>query len=170
VLALYATSVLNLSPGVLGLVLGSAAAGALVGAAITNRVSRAVGVGRTFLLGCAVYPAFLLALPAVSGDHNLVVPILLVAEFCSGIGMMMLDVSAGSMLAVEIPDEVRSRVTGAFRAVNFGTRPVGTLLGGALGDSIGLRPTLWIAIGGAIASVLWLLPSPILSIRTLRDR
>ena len=60
----------------------------------------------------------------------------------------------------------RARVSGAYMVVNYGVRPVGALLGGALGSSIGLRSTLWIASGGAIAGFLWLIPSPI---RTLRE-
>jgi hypothetical protein len=49
--------------------------------------------------------------------------------------------------------------------VNYGVRPLGSLTGGALGATIGLRPTLWLATAGAIAGVLWLLPSPVRHIR-----
>ncbi len=51
--------------------------------------------------------------------------------------------------------------------VNYGSRPIGSLVGGMLRSAIGLRPTLWIATVGAIAGVLWLLPSPLLKLRTL---
>jgi predicted MFS family arabinose efflux permease len=43
---------------------------------------------------------------------------------------------------------------------------VGAALGGVLGSSIGLRPTLWIATVGALAGMIFLLPSPI---RSLHD-
>ena len=52
------------------------------------------------------------------------------AEFGSGFGLMLLDISIGAIFAAVIPDTLRSRVTGAFQAVNYGTRPVGALLGG----------------------------------------
>jgi predicted MFS family arabinose efflux permease len=48
-------------------------------------------------------------------------------------------------------------------------RPLGALAGGALGSWIGLRETLWIATAGALAGVLWLLPSPILGLRELPE-
>jgi predicted exporter len=51
--------------------------------------------------------------------------------------------------------------------VNNGVRPVGSLAGGLLGSSIGLRPTLWIGVVGAIAGFLWLLPSPLPGMREL---
>jgi predicted MFS family arabinose efflux permease len=53
--------------------------------------------------------------------------------------------------------------------VNNGVRPVGSLIGGFLGSTIGLRPTLWIAVIGAIAGFLWLLPSPIPKMRELPE-
>jgi predicted MFS family arabinose efflux permease len=53
--------------------------------------------------------------------------------------------------------------------VNYGVRPLGSLAGGALGSTLGLRPTLWIASVGAIAGFLWLLPSPIPRLRSLPE-
>ena len=48
-------------------------------------------------------------------------------------------------------------------------RPLGALVGGALGTWIGLQPTLWIGAVGAIAGVLWLIPSPSLKLRELPE-
>ena len=79
----------------------------------------------------------------------------------TGFGVMMLDISIGAIFAAVIPDALRSRVTGAFQAVNYGTRPLGALLGGLLGTVIGLRPALWIAALGGIAGFFLLLPSPL---------
>jgi hypothetical protein len=61
---------------------------------------------------------------------------------------MILDISIGSIFAAVIPDQLRSRVTGALQAVNYGARPAGSLVAGALGTIIGIRPTLWIAAIG----------------------
>jgi hypothetical protein len=51
----------------------------------------------------------------------------------------------------------RSRVTGAFQAVNYGTGPLGALLG----TTAGLRPALWVATVGGVGGALLLLPSPL---------
>jgi len=48
---------------------------------------------------------------------------LFAAEFGSGFGVMVLDISIGAIFAAVIPDTLRSRVTGGFQAVNYGTRP-----------------------------------------------
>jgi hypothetical protein len=42
-----------------------------------------------------------------------------------------------------------------------GVAPLGALLGGWLGEVIGMRPTLGIAIGGLLLSTLWLIFSPL---------
>jgi MFS family permease len=95
------------------------------------------------------------------GDMALVLALLFAAEFCSGFGLMVLDISIGAIFAAVIPDQLRSRVTGAFQAVNYGTRPVGALLGGLLGTAVGLRPALWIAAAGGTAGFFLLLPTPV---------
>ena len=84
---------------------------------------------------------------------------LFVAELLSGFGVMVLDISIGSVFAAVIPEGLRARVTGAYTLVNYGVRPLGSLAGGALGTTIGMRPTLWIATLGAVTGVVFALPS-----------
>ena len=158
---LYATRDLHVRAGLLGLVLGAGAIGGLVGSAVTKPLASAIGVGWTNLAGCVLFTAPLLLVPLAGGPRLLVLAMLFLAEFGSGFGVMLLDISIGSIFAAVIPDELRSRVTGAFQAVNYGTRPLGALVGGALGTLLGLRPTLWIAAAGGMAGFLWLLPSPL---------
>jgi MFS family permease len=80
-----------------------------------------------------------------------------------------LDIMAGTISASLIPPALRSRVSGAFNVVNYGVRPLGTAAGGVLGSLIGLRPTLWIATVGALAGLLFILPSPIMRLRELPE-
>jgi len=166
---LYATTTLHLNPGLLGAVLGAGSVGGLLGALCAGAVTRRIGLGRTFLLGCIVFPAPMLLIPAAHGTGPVVLGLLFAAEFGSGLGVMWLDIAAASIFAAITPDHLRSRVFGAYRTVNFGTRPLGSLAGGALASTIGLRPTLWVAVVGALAAFLWLLPSPVPRLRELPD-
>jgi MFS family permease len=158
---LYATRELHVRAGLLGLVLGAGAIGSVLGSAVTKPLANAIGMGWVNFAGCVLFTAPLLLVPLAGGPRPLVLAMLFLAEFGSGFGVMLLDISIGSIFATVIPDEFRSRVTGAFQAVNYGTRPVGALAGGALGTLLGLRPTLWIATVGGLAGFLWLLPSPL---------
>jgi MFS family permease len=170
IVILYATRTLHVRPGALGLVLGSAAVGSVIGSFVTGWLGRRIGIGGAFVLGCVLFPLPLLLVPAASGSHRLVLAMLFLAELLSGLGVMILDISIGSIFAAVIPHELRSRVSGAYMLVNYGIRPIGALLGGGLGAAIGLRPTLWIASAGAVLGVLWLLPSPVPRLRVLPER
>jgi MFS family permease len=166
---LYATRELGVAAGTLGLILGAGAVGGLVGSVVTGRIGRRIGIGPAFVVGCVLFPLPLVLVPLAEGPRWLIVAFLFLAEFWSGVGVMMLDISAGAIFAAIIPDRLRSRVSGAYSFVNYGVRPLGSVVGGLLGSTIGLRSTLWIGAVGALAGVLWLLPSPIPRLRDLPE-
>jgi MFS family permease len=166
---LYAVRALGVSPGTLGLVLGAGAVGSLVGSVVTGRVTRRIGIGPALALGCVLFPAPLLFVPLAAGPRPVVLACLFLAEFGSGIGVMLLDISAGSLFAAVIPHRLRSRVSGAYTFVNCGVRVLGSLAGGLLGATLGLRPALWVGTAGALLGVLWLLPSPVLRLHDLPE-
>jgi MFS family permease len=166
---LYATTELGIRAGTLGLVLGVGAFGGLTGAVVAGRIGRRVGIGPAFILGMLLFPAPLLLIPAADGPMWLVLGMLFLAEFLSGLGVMILDINASAFITALTPDRLRSRSTGAFQFVNYGIRPLGSLAGGALGAALGLRPALWFSSIAALAGVLWLLPSPIPGLRELPE-
>ena len=158
---LYATRTLHVPPGLLGLVLGAGAIGGVLGALATRRLSERLGTGRLFTVSCLVFTAPLALAPLAGGPRPVILAMLFTAEFCSGFGVMALDITIGSIFAAVIPGQLRSRVMGAFQAVNYGTRPLGALAGGLLGTVLGLRATLWVGAIGGMAGFAVLLPSPL---------
>jgi MFS family permease len=166
---LYAINDLGIKAGTLGLVLGAGACGGLLGAVVAGRLGRRIGLGPAFIVGMVLFPLPLLLVPAAEGTRPLVLTMLFVAEFLSGLGVMILDINASAFMTALTPDRLRSRTTGAFNFVNWGIRPLGSLLGGALGSAMGLRPALWLSSVAALAGVLWLLPSPIPGLRDLPE-
>lgn len=166
---LYATRHLGVSPGALGLVIAIGGVGSLVGILITGRLSRRIGLGRAMVLGFVLTPAPLLLVPAAAGAPQMTVPLLAVAEFFNGVGLMVLDVGLGALYAAAVPDPLRARVSGAFLLVNYGVRPIGALGGGLLATAIGLQTTMWVTAIGALLGVLWLFPSPMPQLRDLPD-
>ncbi|MFI0968382.1 MFS transporter [Streptomyces sp. NPDC021080] len=143
------------------------ATGSLLGAVIAPKISRRLGVGRSIVVGAVLFPAPIAISAAAGGPLWARAGSLAVAEFLSGVGVMLFDVNLNSLQANVIPDGMRSRVAGAYSTINYGLRPVGAVFGGLLATLIGLRATLLIgAVGGAL-SLLWLLPSPIPGIRSL---
>src|SRR5262249_55919182 len=166
---LYANQYLGIGPGALGAVIAVASIGAVIGSVVAGRIGRRIGIGPVYVIGCVVFTAPLVLVPLAGGPHWLVLVCVTAAEFFSGFGVMLLDISAGSIKAAVVPDRLRSRVSGAYMVVNYGARPLGAFAGGLLGAEIGVRNTLWIASIGAIAGVLWLLPSPVMRMRELPE-
>jgi MFS family permease len=160
VFLLYVVRDLHVGAGELGLLLGAASVGGVLGATVTKRISGAIGVGWSYVLGCQLFTVPLAFVALAAGPRLAVLGLLFASEFGIGFGAMLLDISIGSIFAVVIPDELRARVSGAFQAINYGARPVGALAGGLLGACIGLRPTIWVAVAGGVAGALTLLRSP----------
>lgn len=168
-LVVFAVRTLGISAGALGLVLAVGSLGSVLGTVLTGRFSRRLGLGNALVLSFVLAPAPLLLVPAAGGSHAMVLAMLGVAEFLSGIGIMVLDIGLGALIAALVPDGLRARVSGAYNFVNWGVRPLGALGGGLLASATDLRTTMWVAAIGAMAGVLWLLPSPMPRLRSLPD-
>src|SRR5262249_23059530 len=156
-------------PGLLGIILSAGAVGGLLGAFGAPRLGRRIGLGPSFMLGAVLFPLPLVLVPAAGGPRPLVLAMLLGARLFSALGVMVLDVNGNSIGAALTPDSLRARVSGAFGVINYGVRPVGTLLAGALAAWLGVRTTLWIASIGATVAILWLVPSPVRGLHDLPE-
>jgi predicted MFS family arabinose efflux permease len=166
ILVLYASRTLHLRPTLIGLVFGAGAIGGVVGALTARRLEHRVGLGPAFVVGSFLFPLPWLLFPAAHGPEAVVLLMLGAGEFANCVGVIWLDIAAATIFAQEIPDHLRSRVAGAYRTVNYGVRPLGALIGGFLGATIGLRDALWVAAIGASCAGLPLLRRAVLSLRS----
>jgi MFS family permease len=166
---LYVTTTLGVAPGILGAALGAGAVGGLIGAVIASRVGRRVGLGGAYTLGCVIFPVPLVLVPLVSGPPEAVLVMLFATEFLAGLGVQILDINVGAVLAARTPDAIRARSGGAFRFINYGIRPIGAFIGGLLGGLIGVRETLFVVTIAGSVGVLWLIGSPIPRLRELPE-
>jgi MFS family permease len=166
ILVLYASHTLHLRPALIGLAFGAGAVGGVVGAVTARRLEHRIGLGPAFVVGSFLFPLPWLLFPAAHGPAALILGMLAAGEFASSVGVIWLDIAAAAIFAQEIPHHLRSRVAGAYRTVNYGVRPLGAVIGGLLGASIGLRNALWIAAIGASCAGLPLLRRAVLSLRS----
>jgi predicted MFS family arabinose efflux permease len=120
--------------------------------------------------GFLIFPVPLLLVPLATGPQPVMLVLLFTAEFLSSLGVMLLDITAGSIQTALTPTTLLARVAGVRRTVNYGIRPIGALLGGMLGATLGVLPTLWIGAIGGTTATLWLLRPAILRMRTLPER
>jgi MFS family permease len=166
---LFASRHLHLSAGYIGAAFGVGAVGGLLGALVAGRIARRIGVGRTIAWG-AVFMGFPVALiPLAAGSAWTKSGVLALAEFLIDFGVMCFDVNLNALQTAVTPDAMRSRVSGAFTTINYGIRPLGAILGGVCGQFFGIGPTILVAAVGGGLSFLWLLPSPIITTRTIAE-
>jgi MFS family permease len=168
---LYVTTQLGVSAGELGLALGAGAVGGVLGALIAARVGRRIGIGRAFLLGMIVFPIALVAVPLTPPGTPvwLVIAMLVGMEFVSGLGVMILDINASAIIPARTPDQIRSRVSGAWRFINMGIRPIGAVVGGLLGGVIGVQQTLLATAVLQLVGVLFLIGTPVLRLHDVPE-
>lgn len=169
ILILFASRQLGLSAGVIGLALGIGATGGLLGTVLAGRLTRRIGIGRTIALGAVVFSAPFALLPLAAGPTWSRAGVVALVEFVSALGVMWLDIPLNAVMTAVTPDGVRSRVMGAFSTVNYGIRPLGAVLGGLVGEWVGLGPTMVVAAIGGSLSVVFLLWSPIFATRTVEE-
>ncbi len=156
---LYVTRSLDVAPVRLGLIVAVGALGAAVGAASAASLGRRFGSAGALLLGVLLFTASLMLVPGAGGTLGTITLLLGVAELLSGAGLMVLDISFGSLSLALVPDALRGRAAGAFSLVNYGIRPLGALMGGFLPTVLGVQGTLWVATAGACLGAAWLLPA-----------
>ncbi len=161
----FAVRTLELSPGVIGIVFSIGAAGSLVAALTATRLSNRFGIGRTTIaVGLLWGPATLLVALAPVG--NGAIPVILAANLVLAFSIVVYNIVQVSYRQAICPPRLQGRMNSVMRFIVWGTIPIGTLAGGALGSWIGLRETIVIGgLGGSLA-VLWIVFSPQ---RQLRD-
>lgn len=158
---LYALHTLGLDAGGIGILLAIGGAGALAGAAAIPALLRRTRFGPTYVLLVAVAIAGMLLLAT---PHLVTVA---VGELLIGVGVAATSVQAVSLRQNLTPTNLFARMLATYRLVSFGTIPLGSLLGGALGDAIGIRSALLAAAIIASTALIPLLLSPIRTMKTL---
>ncbi|SDH12718.1 Predicted arabinose efflux permease, MFS family [Lentzea fradiae] len=165
VMVLFLLQVAGLNEGTAGLVLSAGGVGGVLGAAFAHRIGLLVGQARMIWLVPVLTWPFTLALPFVSDGWGLVLPMLGLAV--TMFGVVVYNIGQVSYRQVICPDHLLGRMNASIRWVVWGATPLGALLGGVLGSWIGIVPTLWVSLAGTVAGMVWLLLSPLRSMRDL---
>ncbi|MEV4054308.1 MFS transporter [Amycolatopsis sp. NPDC049688] len=162
---LFLTRTVGLPPAAVGVLLAIGGAGGILGAVCSAAVTRRLGQSRAiWLVPLVTMPGHLL-IPLAGPDWRLGLAGLgLVA---GGFGIIVYNVAQVSYRQAICPDRLLGRMNASVRFVVWGTLPLGGLLGGGLGEWLGLRGAMWVAVAGEVASVLWVVCSPLRHMRDL---
>jgi MFS family permease len=158
ILVVFMVRVLDLSPGVIGLVFSVGALGSMLAAFTAMRLSTRFGIGPTTIAITLLQgPAgLLIALAPVDNP----IPFMVAGSILLGFVVVLYNIVQVSYRQAICPPRLQGRMNSVMRFLVWGTIPLGTLLGGVLATVLGLRETLVIGAVGAGLAALWLVFSP----------
>lgn len=153
IVILFAVRELDLSAGKLGAMYMLAGIGFLLASFTCQRLNGRFGVGRVMLGGIGMTAiAWLLIAAIVKSDFAFL--LLGTALFLFDFGAMLFFINYLSLRQSATPDHLLGRVTSTMIFLALSLAPLGSVLGGVIGEWLGLRPTIALCGVGAALLVL----------------
>ncbi|MFU8947209.1 MFS transporter [Mycetocola zhadangensis] len=140
---IFLSRTLELSPLLIGVIVAAGSIAAMVGAALTPVVSRRVGSVRIIWLSLVVTGPLAILTPLAQPGWTVL--LVVVAMAAGELGQIVYAVTNVSLRQRLCPDDILGRVNATMRVLIMGLFPLGAIVGGVLGELLGLRATLWIA-------------------------
>jgi MFS family permease len=167
ILILYVSRERGLSPEGIGFAFSIGSVGVLLAALVTGRITARVGVGRTLVL--AAFGFSLSGLPVALAPDNLIFAAMALFAFAGGFFGVAWNINQVSLRQSITPPRMQGRMNATMRFIVWGTIPLGAIIGGALGDIIGLHATIWVGAIGGLCAFLPVALSPVRRIVTMPE-
>lgn len=163
---LYLKRELGLDAGTIGLVFSIFGAGGLLGAFTARRIAGRVGEGQVIWMSTAFTAPFGLLLPLVA-EPGWRLWVAAAAGIVFHAGIVIYNVAQVSFRQRLTPDRLLGRVNATMRFLVWGVVPIGGLAGGVLGELVGVRATLLVAMLAAATAFVPVFLSPLRTMRVL---
>jgi MFS family permease len=154
VLFLFYYRELHLDAGAVGLILGLSNIG-FVGALFSAAIARRLGLKYTLIIAAALASVANACLPLAQYAAPLLV--IFLANAVESAVLPIYNIAQGTYRQLVTPPELQGRMNATMRTFFWTSLPVGSLLGGILGNVAGLVPTIWTGTAIAGCAVLSLL-------------
>jgi MFS family permease len=164
---LYAVRSLHLSAIELGAIFAVGSAGAVCGALLANRIQESIGIGPTIVSSAVLLSTGSMAFPLA--PRSFPIPVLMFGYGLLSVGVVVYTVAQVSFRQAITPERLQGRMSAAMRWIVWGAIPLGTLIGGAIGQTVGLHFALWVGAIGALPTFLFVFLSPVRSIHAIPD-
>ena len=145
-LPIFAGGILKGGPHTLGLMMSSAGAGALLGAAWLAGRRSVLGLGAVIPTAVVVF-----GLGVIGFALSRVIWLSMFFLFVGGAGLMIQMASSNTILQTIVDNDKRGRVMSFYMMASMGTAPIGSLLAGWISEHLGAPLTL--GIGGVACIV-----------------
>lgn len=131
---LYLLRVIGISAPVVGLFLSVEAAGSISGSLVAGKIKTKIGTGAALALALLLAGAANVAL-GVTGWWLVVAVMAVAISFAAGVW----NVVNASLRQRLVPDRLLGRSQSAYRFLTWGAIPLGSVVGGLIGSTLGLR-------------------------------
>ena len=159
----FAVRELDMGAGVIGIVFAIGNVGYLGGAVLANKLGRRLGIGPTIVLGAAMGSGSLLYAIAPASSP---IPFLVAGQIVVSLGLPLYNITQVSYRQAITPERLQGRMNSVMRFIVWGVMPLGSLVGGALATTAGLRTAMWV---GAVGMSFAFVPVLLSSVRSLRE-
>ena len=168
ILLLYIAEDLRLEPATIGLIFALGNIGVLLGALGGGRIAKAIGLGPT-IIGTAALSGLGLLFVAVAPRDD---PFwfLVAGGIVSGFSAVAYNVNQVGLRQAITPDRMLGRMNATMRLIVWGTIPIGAVIGGFLGSTVGLTAALWVSAIGSFLGFLPVLFSPVRGLREIPEQ
>jgi MFS family permease len=167
---LYLTREVGIQPALLGLIFALGSTGLVIGALLCDRLTQWMGIGRVLLTAPVVMGISDALLPLANAVPHIFAFFLVgLAQFCFGLARPLFSINQLSLRQAITPEKLQGRIHAAISLLAYGLPFVGALIGGMLGQAIGLPQTLVLAALGEIISCAWIFFSPVKTLKELTD-
>jgi predicted MFS family arabinose efflux permease len=157
---------LEFSPLAYGALVGAGGVGSFLGVALVGPAARRLGLGPAMTLARLLSGFLALLIPLAGGPDCLAFSLLLTHQLFGDGLWVMYEINATSLRQAVTPDAQLGRVNASFLLLGEGLHPMSALVAGILAVVVGVQAALFIGAIGMCAAVLWLLASPVPSIRS----
>ena len=159
---LFAINELQMTPALIGLAFSLGSVGGLVASLVAGPLSRRFGVGRVIVVTVALGGPFEFAVGLGSaGADALNLALIAAAGFAMGGSGTIYNINQVSLRQAITPEAMSGRMNATMRWFVWGTMPIGSIIGGIIGETLGVRAAILIGGAGATLAFVPLLFGPV---------
>jgi MFS family permease len=152
---------LHLAGTAVGLALAGAGPGALLGSLLAARLPGRLGYGPVLVSAAALGDGVMLCVPALHGPAAVTIPALVAVNFVFAAFGQLVNVTVMAVRQAITPEGMQGRAAATITFAGLGLTPLGSLLGGFLGQEWGLRAGLLATAAGMMLSPALMALSPL---------
>jgi MFS family permease len=160
VFLVFVTKDLGFKPGLLGMTFAVGGVSSLFGALLARRSADRFGLGPSMWGGLILMAVSMLFIPLAQGATATAVVLLIAQQLVGDGGATVFEVNQVSLRQSLAPERMLGRVNAAIRLTSLAAMLMGSLIGGVMGETVGLRPTLIAGAGATFVAALWIIASP----------